>query len=432
MNIRYTTLLLTLAVLASCSFHCMDRSSPIGTGLEPPDRMEMYSGNLQSGICGKKATAPLAVQIFTAGNNPSKGLFVEFVAVKGSAVFAQSLVTTDNNGIARAYFIYGSKSDSIVVQAVYQGIKGSPVVFRLKSLGGLATDFRLLMYPDRDLTAGTLFPLKVLVLDQFNNPSPGANVKFRVTSGKSFFAQSTLVTDTSGTVTNYWRMDTVAGTYTQSEITVDGSSSSPINLTARVVPAPPASIYAYAGDNQAGFIDTRTEPLTVCAKDKYGNYVLRFDPVSELPDGGSLFGRGLKDSSVVPMRFMIPFVFGHTTGDYRVRLYVDASKGSAPAVFTLRAYTTVALSPIWMISNAPSIQWTSTPDASFQSYQVLRDSVPNLTKTSPVLATITDRNVTSFADTTVVQGIYNHYYYRILISFANGDKLLTNEEYIVP
>lgn len=427
MNTRYRLVLVTLAVVVCTSFHCMDKNTANGTGLALPDRMELYSGNLQSGVCGMPSSSPLAVRVFTSDNRPALGVYIEFVAIGGNAKFVQSIVPTGNDGIAKAYYSYGMKADSFVVQAVYQGIKGSPIDFRLKALAASGASFNVGKI-DKDLTAGERYPIKVLVRDQFLNPSPQATVNFTVIAGRSFCDKPSVLTDTSGVAINYWTMDTIAGTYTQIRITLADTTPVPNIITASVVPASPAIMLIYSGNNQVGFVETpAVDALVVYSKDKYGNYQRGLAQVYFTPlDGGTITG-GWLDTLNVPAIKANSYTYGKKPGMYRVR---SSFKSAVPVDFILNAYQLIKLDPIAMASNAAVLQWTKNSSAGFQSYKVLRDTIPKLTKQSPVIATITDQSITTYVDATVSHPHY--YYYRILISFTNGDKLLTNEEYIVP
>jgi hypothetical protein len=114
-------------VLASCLslFACSDPSRPA----EPfAARVEIVSGNDQSGVVGKSLAQPLIARVTDVRGAPVTNQAVEFRVTAGGGSLTESSTVTDQDGTATARWELGhnaADAQSIEVRAI--GVEGGPV-----------------------------------------------------------------------------------------------------------------------------------------------------------------------------------------------------------------------------------------------------------------------------------------------------------------
>ena len=417
-------------LFAGIQFSCINKDTPTGTGVLQPSLMELYSGDNQSGTVDTRLAKPLAVRVLAANQQPMPRIYVEFASSSGKATFSERTTQTDGNGIAQTYCIFGPKSDTQSVFALYEGVKGSPVVFKLRSLPASASTISLTQSPSKQVIAGSTASISLLITDHNDNPAPNAAVNFRVTKGNGRFAFSSVLTDSNGKVSNVWKVDTLVGQI-EAEAALSSAGGASVLMQSLVVPASPARVIAMDGNDQACFTEI-TAPVTLKAKaiDIYGNDILNVSSMQFF----------------FPYRFASVFIFEYdpslipaqraaliTMGPNPKEAHASATLGSAiPADFAFRVHRLVTLAPISVTSDSIQLQWTPTLDLSFSAYRVYKSTAPGVTTSAALIATITDRTIASYNDAGVARGSGIHYYYRIQVAYVNGDAIFTNEELIVP
>ena len=423
-------ILMLFIACASIQLSCINKDTPTGTGVMQADSLQLYSGNNQSGTIETRTTKPLVVCILASNLHPVANVFVEFSASYGKATFSESMPKTDENGFAQTYCIFGTLADTMTIFAVCGGVKGSPAMFKLHSLPSAATFISLAEPLTRQVTAGTSAAVPLLITDVRNNPAPNVTVDFRVTKGTGSFVSLSLVTDSMGRANNMWMVDTVAGTI-GAEASIGGAGGPTVLLKTVVVPDDPAKVLIMAGNAQACFVETVAPVrLTANAVDKYGNFVpqVYFMQFICTKSKYASISKVITDTTY-PARGSVSITMGSSPAEIRVHATLLQA---APAEFVLHSYSLVTLDPPSLASNGVQLQWTQMSDVGFSSYKIFRSTSPGVTTGSTLIATITDRTITGYMDAGITRGSGIYYYYSVQISFANGDGLFTNEQYIIP
>ena len=426
----HISILMLFIACAGIQLSCVNKDTPTGTGVMQADSIQLYSGNYQSGTIETRTAKPLVVRVLSSNLQPVANVFVEFSTSYGKATFSESMPKTDENGFAQTYCIFGTLADTMTIFAVCGGVKGSPAMFRMHSLPSNATSINLVQPLAKKVTAGTAAAVPLLITDVRNNPAPNVTVDFRVTKGTGSFASLSLVTDSMGGANNMWMVDTVAGTI-EAEASIGGAGGPTVLLKTVVVPDDPAKVLIMAGNAQACFVETVAPArLTANAVDKYGNFVpqVSFMQFVCTTSKYASIGKVITDTTY-PARGFVSITMGSSPAEIRVLAILPPA---APAEFVLHSYSLITLDPPSLASNGVQLQWTQMSDVGFSSYKIFRSTSPGVTTGSRLIATITDRNITSHGDADITHGSGIYYYYRVQISFVNGDALFTNEQFIIP
>ncbi|MDH5763131.1 MAG: PKD domain-containing protein, partial [Nitrospinota bacterium] len=105
------------------------------TGLpKPPDKIISAMGDHQRGVIGEPLPIPLEIIAVDDGGNPAGGIPVTFSVIRGGGNLAGQpfqVVTTGNDGIARAVFTLGLEegANNNVVEAFFDGLTGLSATF---------------------------------------------------------------------------------------------------------------------------------------------------------------------------------------------------------------------------------------------------------------------------------------------------------------
>ncbi len=104
-----------------------------------PDRMIYVSGNHQNSAAGKELKDPFVIRVVDKFDNPVPNLPVTYKVIKGKGYFPEKknifITTTDENGIAEAYFTLGSKPGFNSVQVTAKGIRKARLEFEALGQG---------------------------------------------------------------------------------------------------------------------------------------------------------------------------------------------------------------------------------------------------------------------------------------------------------
>jgi pimeloyl-ACP methyl ester carboxylesterase len=93
-------------------------------------RVEIYSGNGQSGQPGSELSSPLIVRVTDAGGVGVPGVRVTFAVESGGGSMAPTDVDTDVQGLARTKWRLGPAEAIQIARASADGLEGSPVLFQ--------------------------------------------------------------------------------------------------------------------------------------------------------------------------------------------------------------------------------------------------------------------------------------------------------------
>ncbi|MBN2092230.1 Ig-like domain-containing protein [candidate division KSB1 bacterium] len=162
------------------------------TGLA--DQLLEVSGNHQSGPVMQKLSEPLIVKVLTTDNLPIKNHHVNFKVTRGDGTFdgislKETTFRTDEQGIAKIDFYIGKLTDTtkVRVSAINSAgaLKGSPIIFDMVGQPELPSALKLVSGHNQTGAAGSPLrePLKVKVIDKYNNPVSAHPVLFTILAG---------------------------------------------------------------------------------------------------------------------------------------------------------------------------------------------------------------------------------------------------------
>ncbi len=211
------------------------RRAPPGTA-----RIEIASGDLQSGPIGSLLPQPLTVALVDAAGVPAPGRIVlfEIDGNDGSLAGGKRLiaVSTDAAGRAATPFTLGKRVGAQRVTAASVAF-ADPVVFNLVATHGPAS---LIVADDGTLQVGVAGlelprPLIATVTDAGYNRHPGIPVRFRVVSGQGTFApgdpaaEKVVTTDDDGrAIVSFFLSPEEGIANNRIEARIDGLATSPV------------------------------------------------------------------------------------------------------------------------------------------------------------------------------------------------------------
>lgn len=219
-----------------------------------------FGGDFQSGPVGSKLGLPLTARVTDAQGSPVAGAAVDFVVATGGGTLSNPSGATNSNGLSTIEWTIGtSTGDPQQVTVSLPGTQVPPHTFTAIPVAGppdtvfkQAGDSQTAAVGTRVATAPA-----VQVRDSFGNPVAGATVTFAPASGGGSVQDGTAQTNATGVATvGRWTLGAAGGENTlTATVTGSGIGGNPVTFTATaVVPGPPASIVAVAGDNQTGLI----------------------------------------------------------------------------------------------------------------------------------------------------------------------------------
>ena len=172
-----------------------------------PDKLELLSGNQQSGTVNQQAAVPLVTRIVDRFGQPVAHIDVRYTIPKGTGTFiGDSNIYTDDDGLAAARFRFGKQSGTVKIRAQAAALD-TFVTFQLTALPDEPAQLNLVSGNDQTGIAGhTLNHLLVVkVSDQFENGVSGAEVTFSPQDSAAKILPSTKIkSDSGGKVTGQW------------------------------------------------------------------------------------------------------------------------------------------------------------------------------------------------------------------------------------
>ncbi len=257
---------------------------------DPPNELQMVSGNEQSQGAGKTFPAPLRVRIVDQYNNGIAGYRVRFTVVSGYGNFSRKLIggsrdttlTTDDGGYAQVFFMAGATPGIEQVKA--EGAESTPLplrnyrIFQLTVTQPLPQTLAVEGGAGQRRTVGMqLDPFAVKVLDPFGKAlGAGIRVVFEVKEGNSSFSNAQTaetVTDAAGIARAVMTLGTTAGTHKAIAKLPDYADVPPVEFTAVAEASAPAALIAAqpATGRFSGQAGSGPITLQVLVTDIYGN-----------------------------------------------------------------------------------------------------------------------------------------------------------------
>ena len=200
-----------------------------------PDTLIIVSGDGMKGTVGQMAPGALVVKVTDKGKkNPVSNVIVRWELISGTGSLSATQATTNDNGEASVRFTFGNDAGPRLVRAYSDGLKGSPVSFRLYGQAAAPKSMAIVDGNNQSGTVGKPLsrPIRVKVVDQFNNPVPNANVTFVITAGGGSFVEPQPVkTDERGIAKTTWILGPNPG---QNRVwaVIQGVTNSPLEFVA--------------------------------------------------------------------------------------------------------------------------------------------------------------------------------------------------------
>ena len=140
------------------------------------------------------------VEVLNNNNEPQKDVTINFQVVDGDANLTDSIVVTQDDGLAKTFVKIGSKSGSIRINANAFGLEGSPVTFSFYASASEPFQLLKIAGDQQEGKPGTSMSdmLEVQVVDKYNNPVSNEKVLFNVTSGNGHLNVQENNTDQQG------------------------------------------------------------------------------------------------------------------------------------------------------------------------------------------------------------------------------------------
>jgi len=253
---------------------------------EPNDsyrKVEIVSGNNQSGFFGDQLLEPLKVRLVDATGNPFPGE-INFSVYSGGGSVSNEYVQTDANGNAETNWTLGGEGDQYVLaiswnsdgtyyEEAHQFFYSNAKIKEPYNIEIISGNNQIGSANQR-LTE----PLKVLVTDVFGNPYEGCTVYFDVSVGNGTITNNSAVTNASGYAQVEWTMGTTEGTnsvicYAYKSDGITYVENAPLTFNSSLT-VPVITLERVSSYYQVGIGNTALEnPLIVKATDQFGNLV---------------------------------------------------------------------------------------------------------------------------------------------------------------
>ena len=264
---------LTIA-LAMAGTGCGD-SRPTGPDAVPA-RLDIASGDDQTGVVGAQLEEALVVKVLDARGRPVRNQLINFrVTAGGGSVFAGSALSNDA-GIARERWTLGTQAGQpqAVEARVVDSRTGEPLVLASFDATAVAgTPVSMTPVAGLGQSAGPLgaVPIRpaVRLVDGYDNPVPNIPVTFAVTGDAGSATGVEVSTDAQGVATvGSWTLGSRVGSNT---LTATASGMAAV-FTATTMPGAPDRLVKEAGDAQSAVVSTATDVAPVVALlDAHGN-----------------------------------------------------------------------------------------------------------------------------------------------------------------
>ncbi|HEU0052103.1 MAG TPA: Ig-like domain-containing protein [Longimicrobium sp.] len=270
-----------LLALAACE-------SSTGTEAHAPARLDVVSGDLQSGTAGAELPTPIVVKVVDDKGKAVKGQLVNFrVAAGGGSVFAGSALT-NKDGIAQERWTLGtSAADSQKVEAravdpeTGEGLVFA--VFRATATPGAATTIAAVAPLAKSGFAGAVVADSpaVKATDKYGNPVPNVTIAWTADAGSTIGATSQ--TNAAGIAKAAWTLATRVDSSYRATASAGALGSAQFTATAAV---PAGSILQKISGDQTVSVGTAFAPLVVKLTLADGRPVRGAEVVFSAPNAG--------------------------------------------------------------------------------------------------------------------------------------------------
>ncbi|MCD6505518.1 tandem-95 repeat protein [Candidatus Poribacteria bacterium] len=268
---------------------------------DSPMKIEIVSGDGQSGTVTARLPLPLVVKVSDQYGNPVPNVTVIFSTVQGTGRPETSEAITNGEGKASTYYQLGTKAGKDVerIRARIQSRNDVSVEFTASATPGDPEKLKILSGDEQTGFINTPLPqpLVVLVTDRYGNPVKDVPVTFKVISGGGSLS------DVGGTISSSDSVDISTDENGQAKAiltlgpgTGEGKNMVEATITGtnqKVVFAESArstggaKLVKISGDGQTGKVGSQLpQPLVVSTRDLYGNIAPGTPVTFEVITGG--------------------------------------------------------------------------------------------------------------------------------------------------
>ena len=184
--------------------------------VDPDDaaRIELVSGNGQTGPVGTALPEPLVVRVTDQFGNPVPEASIVWRVLQGNVDPNSSRTSAD--GRAETSWVLGSSTGAQTATASAEGLSGSPIRFTSTAVPGNANGLVRVAGNGQSGRPGEELdePLVVRLVDQEGNGIPGQAVTWVVGVGGGGVASTTTITDEDGEAQTRWTLGPSSGANT--------------------------------------------------------------------------------------------------------------------------------------------------------------------------------------------------------------------------
>ena len=328
----------------------------------PATQMSYVSGNNQNGIAGKPLPNPFKVYVADANGNPVKGVAVTFKIILGSGHMTQEQVTSDAYGLAASTLVLATQEGSNIVNAIAEGLAGSPITFVANGFPGNAEKLLLVSGDNQSVVVGSVSGnMIVRAVDRNDNPVEGVNIHFEVKNGDaSLVTEADQTTNADGLAFGAVRLGNHTGNI-EVDASATGLSGSPVKFHIKALPAAAERLLLHAGNNQNGTVGHALPfPIQVKVVDHYDNPVPNYEITFVVTNGGGTIQEKQPVKTNGAGIAGVNWVMGSTPGVNTAMAVASGLQGS-PVQFTAQSFN----------NNLPSFT-SRAPDVEVNEKQNIR------------------------------------------------------------
>ena len=183
-------------------------------GVRVPTALQIVSGNAQQGLPGAALAKPLVVEVRDQTDEPFPGAQVTFAVSSGGGTLSVTNIITGSNGRAESVLTLGPEPGTNTVDVSVIAVEGMQS-FSAEGVR-IPKKFAIVSGNDQEGLPGTALEnaFVVEVRDQFDEPFPGAQVKFAITSGGGTLSATSVTTDSNGRAESTLTLGSEPGTNT--------------------------------------------------------------------------------------------------------------------------------------------------------------------------------------------------------------------------
>ncbi len=225
-------------------------------GIRTPKTLEIISGGDQKGLPGATLTHPFIVEVRDGENRPVPWVKVTFSVGSGGGTLSAGMVTTDSNGRAESTLTLGRNPGTNTVTVSVTGIQEEET-FTAEGIRIPKTLMIISGDEQKGLPGAALEkPFVIEVRDQFDEPLPGIEVTFSVTTGGGTLSAGSVTTAADGRTQSTFTLGPKPGTNIVT-VSVTGIQEEK-TFTAEGVRVP-TTLEIISGDDQEGLPGTALE-----------------------------------------------------------------------------------------------------------------------------------------------------------------------------